>query len=137
MNTKHESPRALALISVSDKRGIIEFATRLVALGYGLLSTGGTARALAAAGLPVTEVSDHTGSPEIMGGRVKTLHPKIEVTLFGAGGERVSSVRFEPEDYLAAGSDHRRGMTPQAYLPLTLDFDDPGSTAVGFEIDFR
>ena len=64
-------------------------------------------------------------------------YPIIEVTLFGPGGERVSSIRFEPEDYLAAGSDHRRGMTPQAYLPLTLDFDDPGSTAVGFEIDFR
>jgi phosphoribosylaminoimidazolecarboxamide formyltransferase/IMP cyclohydrolase len=86
MNTKHESPRALALISVSDKRGIIEFATRLVALGYGLLSTGGTARALAAAGLPVTEVSDHTGSPEIMGGRVKTLHPKIHGGLLGRAG---------------------------------------------------
>ena len=86
MKTKHESPRALALISVSDKRGIIEFATRLVALGYGLLSTGGTARALAAAGLPVTEVSDHTGSPEIMGGRVKTLHPKIHGGLLGRAG---------------------------------------------------
>ena len=86
MNTKHESPRALALISVSDKRGIIEFATRLVALGYGLLSTGGTARSLAEAGLPVTEVSDHTGSPEIMGGRVKTLHPKIHGGLLGRAG---------------------------------------------------
>ena len=86
MNTKPESPRALALISVSDKRGIVDFATRLVALGYGLLSTGGTARALADAGLPVTEVSDHTGSPEIMGGRVKTLHPKIHGGLLGRAG---------------------------------------------------
>jgi len=67
----------------------------------------------------------------------RQAYPEIEVTLFGAGGERVSSVRFEPEDYLAAGSDRSRGMTPQAYLPLTLDFDDPGNTAVGFEIDFR
>ena len=57
MNTKHESPRALALISVSDKRGIIEFATRLVALGYGLLSTGGTARALAAHNVPLVGVN--------------------------------------------------------------------------------
>ena len=64
-------------------------------------------------------------------------YPEIEVTLFGAGGERVSSVRFEPQDYLAAGSDRSRGMTPQAYLPLTLDFEDPGGTAVGFEIDFH
>ncbi|MEJ2384212.1 MAG: bifunctional phosphoribosylaminoimidazolecarboxamide formyltransferase/IMP cyclohydrolase [Xanthomonadales bacterium] len=86
MNTKPESPRTLALISVSDKRGIIEFATRLAALGYGLLSTGGTARALAEAGLPVTEVSDYTGSPEIMGGRVKTLHPKIHGGLLGRAG---------------------------------------------------
>jgi len=86
MNTKQESPRALALISVSDKRGIIEFATRLAEMGYGLLSTGGTARALAEAGLDVTEVSDHTGSPEIMGGRVKTLHPKIHGGLLGRAG---------------------------------------------------
>ena len=84
MNMNPETP--LALISVSDKRGIVDFATRLVALGYGLLSTGGTARALAEAGLPVTEVSDHTGSPEIMGGRVKTLHPKIHGGLLGRAG---------------------------------------------------
>ena len=68
----------LALLSVSDKRGLVEFATALVRkFGYRLLSTGGTARQLAAAGLPVTEVSQHTGFPEIMEGRVKTLHPKI------------------------------------------------------------
>ena len=67
----------------------------------------------------------------------RQAYPGIEVTLFGANGERVSSIRFEPEDYLAPGSDLGRGMTPQAYLPLTLDFEDPGSTAVGFEIDFR
>ncbi|MEE4216039.1 MAG: bifunctional phosphoribosylaminoimidazolecarboxamide formyltransferase/IMP cyclohydrolase [Xanthomonadales bacterium] len=86
MNTSTESPRALALISVSDKSGIIEFATRLAGLGYGLLSTGGTAKALADAGLPVTEVSDFTGSPEIMGGRVKTLHPKVHGGLLGRAG---------------------------------------------------
>jgi phosphoribosylaminoimidazolecarboxamide formyltransferase/IMP cyclohydrolase len=68
----------LALISVSDKRGLVEFATALVRQhGYRLLSTGGTARLLAEKGLPVTEVSQHTGFPEIMDGRVKTLHPKI------------------------------------------------------------
>ncbi|MEJ2384210.1 MAG: zinc-ribbon and DUF3426 domain-containing protein [Xanthomonadales bacterium] len=64
-------------------------------------------------------------------------YPQIEVTLFGASGERISSVRFDAKDYLAPGSDRSRGMTPQAYLPLTLDFDDPGDDAVGFEIDFR
>jgi phosphoribosylaminoimidazolecarboxamide formyltransferase/IMP cyclohydrolase len=68
----------LALLSVSDKRGLLEFATALVRThGYTLLSTGGTARLLAEKGLPVTEVSQHTGFPEIMEGRVKTLHPKI------------------------------------------------------------
>ena len=67
-----------ALLSVSDKRGLVDFATALVKQhGYTLLSTGGTAKLLAEAGLPVTEVSQHTGFPEIMEGRVKTLHPKI------------------------------------------------------------
>jgi len=68
----------LALLSVSDKRGLVEFATALVKQhGFRLLSTGGTAKLLAGAGLPVTEVGTHTGFPEIMEGRVKTLHPKI------------------------------------------------------------
>jgi phosphoribosylaminoimidazolecarboxamide formyltransferase/IMP cyclohydrolase len=68
----------LALLSVSDKRGLVDFATALVRQhGFTLLSTGGTAKLLAEKGLPVTEVSQHTGFPEIMEGRVKTLHPKI------------------------------------------------------------
>ncbi|GAB1487594.1 bifunctional phosphoribosylaminoimidazolecarboxamide formyltransferase/IMP cyclohydrolase [Opitutaceae bacterium] len=68
----------LALLSVSDKSGLVDFATALVKqFGYRLLSTGGTAKLLADKGLPVTEVSQHTGFPEIMEGRVKTLHPKI------------------------------------------------------------
>ncbi|MEO5606127.1 MAG: bifunctional phosphoribosylaminoimidazolecarboxamide formyltransferase/IMP cyclohydrolase, partial [Polaromonas sp.] len=66
-----------ALISVSDKTGIVEFAQALYALGIKLLSTGGTAKLLMDAGLPVTEVADHTGFPEMLDGRVKTLHPKI------------------------------------------------------------
>jgi phosphoribosylaminoimidazolecarboxamide formyltransferase/IMP cyclohydrolase len=66
-----------ALISVSDKSGIVEFAQALAARGVRILSTGGTARLLAEAGLDVTEVASHTGSPEILDGRVKTLHPKI------------------------------------------------------------
>jgi len=66
-----------ALLSVSDKTGIVELAQALVAEGVTLLSTGGTAKAIAAAGIAVTEVSDITGFPEIMDGRVKTLHPKI------------------------------------------------------------
>ncbi|HEY4082117.1 MAG TPA: bifunctional phosphoribosylaminoimidazolecarboxamide formyltransferase/IMP cyclohydrolase, partial [Burkholderiaceae bacterium] len=66
-----------ALISVSDKTGIVDFAKALHALNVRLLSTGGTAKLLADAGLPVTEVADHTGFPEMLDGRVKTLHPKI------------------------------------------------------------
>jgi phosphoribosylaminoimidazolecarboxamide formyltransferase / IMP cyclohydrolase len=66
-----------ALISVSDKTGIVDFAKALHALNVKLLSTGGTAKLLADAGLPVTEVADHTGFPEMLDGRVKTLHPKI------------------------------------------------------------
>jgi len=66
-----------ALISVSDKSGVVEFARALAALDVGLLSTGGTARLLAEAGLRVTEIADHTGFPEMLDGRVKTLHPKV------------------------------------------------------------
>ncbi|MFO8070758.1 MAG: hypothetical protein R6V85_02680 [Polyangia bacterium] len=69
--------RRLALLSVSDKRGIEIFGRGLTDLGFELLSTGGTARALSAAGVPLTQVADHTGAPEIMDGRVKTLHPII------------------------------------------------------------
>ncbi|MBV5299987.1 MAG: bifunctional phosphoribosylaminoimidazolecarboxamide formyltransferase/IMP cyclohydrolase [Rhodoferax sp.] len=66
-----------ALLSVSDKTGILEFARALHALGIGLISTGGTARLLADQGLPVTEVAQWTGFPEMLDGRVKTLHPKV------------------------------------------------------------
>ena len=66
-----------ALISVSDKTGIVDFARELAALGVKLLSTGGTAKLLADAGLPVTEVAELTGFPEMLDGRVKTLHPRI------------------------------------------------------------
>jgi phosphoribosylaminoimidazolecarboxamide formyltransferase / IMP cyclohydrolase len=66
-----------ALVSVSDKRGIEDFARRLSQMGFEIISTGGTARALAEAGVGVIPVSEVTGAPEILGGRVKTLHPKI------------------------------------------------------------
>lgn len=74
-STERVSPRAL--LSVSDKQGLAPFAARLVAAGYQLVSTGGTFKALQAAGLPVTYVSEVTGFPEILGGRVKTLHPAV------------------------------------------------------------
>ena len=68
---------AYALLSVSDKTGIVEFGKALVERGWDILSTGGTGQALRASGVPVTGVAQHTGFPEILGGRVKTLHPKI------------------------------------------------------------
>jgi phosphoribosylaminoimidazolecarboxamide formyltransferase/IMP cyclohydrolase len=70
-----------ALISVSDKAGVVEFATSLAQLGYRLLSTGGTAKLLADSGLDVTEVATYTGFPEILDGRVKTLNPRIHAGL--------------------------------------------------------
>src|SRR5262245_46510715 len=76
-----------ALLSVSDKTGIVEFAHALAARGYEIVSTGGTARALAGAGLAVTSVSAVTGVPEMMDGRVKTLHPKIHGGILARRGE--------------------------------------------------
>ena len=75
-----------ALISVSDKTGVVEFAQGLHTLGVEILSTGGTARLLQENGIPVTEVSDYTGFPEMMAGRVKTLHPKIHGGILGRRG---------------------------------------------------
>src|SRR5262245_26730867 len=66
-----------ALLSVSDKTDLIPFAQALAARGVTILSTGGTQKALAAAGIAVTKVEDYTGSPEVMDGRVKTLHPRV------------------------------------------------------------
>jgi phosphoribosylaminoimidazolecarboxamide formyltransferase/IMP cyclohydrolase len=71
------APVSQALLSVSDKTGLVEFARGLAARGVALLSTGGTAKALADAGLPVTDVGTYTGFPEMLDGRVKTLHPKV------------------------------------------------------------
>ncbi len=86
-----------ALLSVSDKTGILEFAQDLHALGIKLLSTGGTAKLLADNGLPVTEVADHTGFPEMLDGRVKTLHPKIHGGLLA---------RRDMPAHMAALKDH-------------------------------
>ena len=72
-----------ALISVSDKRGVLDLARGLHELGVELLSTGGTAKMLREADLPVREVADYTGFPEMLDGRVKTLHPKIHGGLLG------------------------------------------------------
>ena len=77
------APLRKALLSVSDKTGIADLGRGLVDLGIELVSTGGTARALAAAGLPVTKVSDLTGAPEVFNGRVKTLHPTVHGGILG------------------------------------------------------
>src|SRR5579872_4629839 len=75
--TEHLRRPARALVSVSDKTGLVEFARALIDYGIELVSTGGTHEALTDAGLAVTEVADVTGFPEMMDGRVKTLHPAI------------------------------------------------------------
>jgi phosphoribosylaminoimidazolecarboxamide formyltransferase/IMP cyclohydrolase len=82
----HNRPVRRALISVSDKSGIVEFAKALHEKGVAILSTGGTAKLLIENFIPVTEVSRHTGFPEIMNGRVKTLHPKIHGGILGRRG---------------------------------------------------
>ncbi|MDR7590486.1 MAG: bifunctional phosphoribosylaminoimidazolecarboxamide formyltransferase/IMP cyclohydrolase, partial [Armatimonadota bacterium] len=70
-----------AILSVTDKTGIVEFAAGLRELGWELVSTGGTARALAEAGLPVIPVQELTGFPELLAGRVKTLHPAVHAAV--------------------------------------------------------
>ena len=87
MTASNTRPVRRALISVSDKTGIIDFAKALHAAGVAILSTGGTAKLLADEKIPVTEVSDHTGFPEMMDGRVKTLHPKIHGGILGRRGK--------------------------------------------------
>ena len=75
-----------ALISVSDKTGVVDLARGLAGRGVEILSTGGTARLLTEQDIPVTEVSDYTGFPEMMGGRVKTLHPRVHGGILGRRG---------------------------------------------------
>ncbi len=79
-------PIRRALVSVSDKTGLVTLARRLAALGVEIVSTGGTAKAIAAAGVSVRDVADLTGFPEIMDGRVKTLHPKVHGGLLAVRG---------------------------------------------------
>src|ERR1700754_2108304 len=93
-----------AILSVSDKSGLLEFAGKLATRGIQLVSTGGTAKAIAEAGLPVTDVSDVTGFPEMMDGRVKTLHPKVH------GG--LLAVRSPPE--------HQASMLGHGIAPIDL-----------------
>ena len=98
-----------ALISVSDKRGVVQFARQLVALGWEIVSTGGTAEALRREHVPVTGIEDVTGFPEMMDGRVKTLHPKVHGGLLGR--------RDNPQD-VAAMKQH--GITPIDLVAVNL-----------------
>ncbi|WP_053361446.1 bifunctional phosphoribosylaminoimidazolecarboxamide formyltransferase/IMP cyclohydrolase [Bacillus sp. FJAT-27251] len=87
-----------ALLSVSDKNGIVEFARELEQLGFEIVSTGGTKKALAEGGVPVVGVSEVTGFPEILEGRVKTLHPKIHGGLLAKAGEENHRQQLEEHD---------------------------------------
>jgi phosphoribosylaminoimidazolecarboxamide formyltransferase/IMP cyclohydrolase len=107
--TERLRPIARALLSVSDKSGLVEFARALAERGIELISTGGTARALAQAGLTVIDVSELTGFPEMMDGRVKTLHPKVH------GG--LLAIRDNPE-HAAAMQQH--GIAPIDLLVVNL-----------------
>ncbi len=93
-----------ALISVTDKTGVAEFAKVLSEMGVEIISTGGTARVIREAGVPVTDVSEVTGFPEMLDGRVKTLHPKIH------GG--ILAIRSNPE--------HMRQLEEQGIKPIDL-----------------
>ena len=98
-----------ALLSVSDKRGLVEFARALVALGWEIVSTGGTAAALRREGIPVVLVEAVTGFPEMMDGRVKTLHPKVHGGLLG---------RRSDKSHVAAMQEH--GITPIDLVAVNL-----------------
>ncbi len=109
-----------ALISVYDKTDLVPFASRLSELGYELVSTGGSARALAEAGLPVTQVDEVTGFPEILDGRVKTLHPRIHAGLLARRDlshhlETLAEFEIEPIDVLVSNLYPFRETVRQAH----------------------
>jgi phosphoribosylaminoimidazolecarboxamide formyltransferase/IMP cyclohydrolase len=121
--TDHPRRVTRALLSVSDKTGLIEFARALAGHGIHLVSTGGTAKAIAAAGLKVSDVSDLTGFPEMMDGRVKTLHPKVH------GG--LLAIR-DNADHAKAMKDH--GIAPIDLLVVNLyPFEATVDKGAGYE----
>src|SRR5580700_5426830 len=102
--TDHPRRVTRALLSVSDKSGLIEFARALAAHGVELISTGGTAKAITAAGLKVKDVSELTGFPEMMDGRVKTLHPKVHGALLA----------------IRDNAEHKSAMAAHGIAPIDL-----------------
>jgi len=118
--------RRRALLSVSDKKGLVPFAEELERLGFELVSTGGTAALLKEAGLPVTTVSALTGFPEIMDGRVKTLHPAIHGGLLGRSGIDDDVAAEQPRT--ARFRNLARRLLEDRLGGLRLEFHNPGST---------
>src|SRR5690606_26440774 len=129
------TPVRRALISVSDKTGIVDFAQALHAAGVEILSTGGTYKLLIDNKIPAIEVSDYTGFPEMMNGRVKTLHPKIHGSVLGRNGQ-VDAVMtehsinridlFMVDRYPIAATVAK----PDCYLALPIENMDIGGTTI-------
>ena len=120
-----------ALLSVSDKTGIVDFARTLHASGVKLLSTGGTAKLLAENGLPVTEVSEITGFPEMLDGRVKTLHPRVHGGLLA---------RRDVPEHMAALKEHGIGTIDLLVInlyPFAKATAQPGLHAGGRDREHR
>ena len=124
-----------ALISVSDKTGLVTLVESLAANGVKILSTGGTYRAIVEAGFEVTEVVDHTGFPEMMEGRVKTLHPVIHGGLLGRSGldEDIMSIHgISPIDLLVVNLYPFESVVqqPNCQLPEAIENIDIGGPAM-------
>ena len=135
MSAKNLTPVRRALISVSDKTGIVEFAQSLTAMGVEILSTGGTYKLLCDQGVAAIEVSDYTGFPEMMAGRVKTLHPKVHGGILGRRGtddEVMQAHGIDPIDmvvvnlYPFAATIAR----PDCDLPMAIENIDIGGPAM-------
>src|SRR5881628_1142686 len=132
-----------ALVSVSDKRGVVDLARGLAALGFEMLSTGGTASLLTEAGVPVRQVSDYTGFPEMLDGRVKTLHPKIHGGLLGRRDrpghvaamfeEAIEQIDIGGPSMLRSAAKNHDGVTvivdPDDYAPVLAELRAGGVSA--------
>ncbi len=128
-------PVRRALVSVSDKRGIVEFSRQLQALGVEILSTGGTADLLATQDIPVIEVSEFTGFPEIMDGRVKTLHPRIHGGLLARRGydeEVMAAHQLQPIDLVVVNlyPFEKTVSDPECTIELAMENIDIGGPAM-------
>ena len=120
-----------ALISVYDKAGLVDFARQLAALGIEIVSTGGTARLLREAGVSVRDVAELTGWPEMLGGRVKTLHPKVHGGILfrrdhAATASKLRSMQFLPIDMVVVN-----------LYPFSATASKPGVTAEEFDRKYR